>query len=156
MWLNLDWSSDDPYPGRPYFEGQKVVTFTRDAETKASPKIVPVIDDMESSDGWEMVNDGIGSSISIKSTIGKKGNALEISYDLEEGGWVEISKEIDPGVLAGTVGIEFSNYGVVGSPNTIELRLAYEDNTSFGFSWRNATVTNEWSIRKVLYTLTPD
>lgn len=152
VWLNLDWSSDDPYPGRPYFEGQKVVSIIRDAEMNASPKIVPVIDAMDSFEEWQILNDSKGSLISIKPTIGKKGNGLEIAYDLKDNGWVGISRDIAPKMLAGIVGLEFSNYGIVGATNTIELRMVYDDNTTFGVSWNKATVTDGWSIHKAPFS----
>lgn len=151
VWLNLDWSSDDPYPGRPYFEGQRFVTFIRDAENKASPKIIPIIDAMDSSEGWVTHQDKKGSSISIKSTVGKKGKGLEISYDLVENGWVGISKDLDPNMLSGTTGLEFSNYAIFGEPNTIKLKMIYKDGTAFGVLWNNATLTDGWSTRKALY-----
>jgi hypothetical protein len=92
VWLNLDWYAN--YPGGPYFEGERAVSLIIDPEKKVVPKIIPVIDDMESAEGWETSNDGKGSSISINPTIGRMGNGLEISYDLKEGGWVGISRKI--------------------------------------------------------------
>jgi len=89
VWLNLDWSAD--YPGGPYFQGERWISLIIDSKKKAAPKIIPVIDDMERAEEWDTLEDGGGSSISIKPTIGGRGNAIEISYDLKEGGWVGIS-----------------------------------------------------------------
>jgi len=152
VWLNLDWSFEDPYPGRPYFEGERVVSLIIDSEKKAAPKIIPVIDDMESIEGWDTLEDAEGSSISIKPIIGRRGNGLEISYDLKEGGWVGISREIEPEVLLEAPGLEFSHYGISGGQNTVEFRLVYEDNTTFGISWSKKTVTDGWSIRQALFS----
>ena len=118
VWLNLDWSAK--YPGGPYFEAgnenvQREVIFIRDVYNeinKTSPKVIPLIDAMDNTTGWVTLGDNKGSSISIKSVPGKKGYALEISYDLNENGWVGISKEIDPKVLSEIIGIEFSHNGI--------------------------------------------
>ena len=149
VWLNLDWFAD--YPGGPYFEGERAVSLIIDPEKKVAPKIIPIIDAMENAEGWKTFEDGEGSSILIKPTIGRRGNALEISYDLKEGGWVGISRKIEPEVLSGIVGLEFSHNSADWVPNTIELRMIYEDETDFGISWNKATVRDEWSSRWVRY-----
>ena len=84
-------------------------TLTQTPPVTPSPSPTPtyVIDTMDSTFGWETGNDDKGSSINIKSIPGRTGNAIEISYDLKEWGWVEIFKEINPEILSGTKGINF-------------------------------------------------
>jgi len=156
VWLNLDWGEDitkGAYPGGYYFgEGVKDVSrnVVWEPEKKVSPVIVPVIDDMESTDGWQTINDGKGSNITIRTAPGKKGNSLQLSYDLKEGSWVGISKEVDPNVLSVVAGLNFS-YFMMDNQNTVEMRLIYEDGTAYGASWSNLR-TDTWSSQKTLYT----
>jgi len=116
-----------------------------------------IIDTMDSTSGWRTYEDDEGSSINIESIPGKTDrktdNAIEISYDLEEWGWVLISNIIDPEILSGTKGIKFFYKGS-GEPNTIELKLIYGDvgGTTFGVLWNRATVTDDWVSFEVPYT----
>jgi hypothetical protein len=116
-----------------------------------SPTPTYVIDTMDSTFGWETDNDDKGSSINIKSIPGRTGNAIEISYDLKEGGYVEIFKEFNPEILSGTKGIKFFYKGS-GNPNTLDLGPRYGDGTIFGVSLDSATVTDVWVPTEVPYT----
>jgi len=153
VWLNLDWWVNHPggeVYGTPGTE--HCVIFIRN-EDKTPPKMAPIIDAMDNTLGWRLCKDGIGSSINIESLPGRKGNAIEISYNLVEGGYVGISKMIDPKALKAlseSDGVSFSCWGK-GEPNTIELNLSYEDNTTFGYSWRRATASSDWMSRKAFY-----
>jgi hypothetical protein len=53
---------------------------------------------------------------------------------LKQNGWAGISKEVDPEVFTRVTGINFSCH-LMSSLNSIELRLIYENKTTFGFSW---------------------
>ena len=92
-----------------------------------------------------------GSSINIKSVPGRTDNGIEISYDLEERGWVLISKEIYPKILSEYEGLRFYYKGS-GEPNTIELKLIYEDTTTFGVVRNRATVADNWITLEVPYS----
>jgi hypothetical protein len=156
IWLNLDWGSDPAkaaYPGGLNFgEGSKKVfrEVIWETDQKVPPKIVPIIDTMDSIQGWETIKDDKGSAVNISSIPGKKGNAIQISYDLKEDGWVGISRQIDPKLLMQAFGLNFS-YFSMGNQNTMELRFEYENETPFGISWTNSK-TDAWSFQKALYT----
>lgn len=116
-----------------------------------SPTPTYVIDTMDSTFGWETGKDDKGSSINIESVHGRTDNAIEISYDLKEGGDVEIFKEINPEMLSRKEGIKFFYKGS-GEPNALGLALAYGDGTIFGVSWARATVTDVWVPTELPYT----
>lgn len=155
VWLNLDWGSDitkASFPGGPYFgEGSNNVIreVVWQSDILASATIVPVIDSMDSTEGWQTIDDGNGSSLNISSVQGKKGHAIQISYDLQEGGWVAISREVDPKMLAEVAGMNFSSL-IMDRQNTVELRLLYKDGTAFGASWDNPKAET-WSYQALLF-----
>jgi hypothetical protein len=70
---------------------------------------------------------------------------------LTEWGWVQISKQIDPKILSGYDGLRFYYKGR-GRPNTIELKLIYEDGTTFGVRWHRQTVADNWVTLEALYS----
>lgn len=88
---------------------------------------------------------------------GRTGNAVEISYDLGNEGYVIITKGIDPRMLSGTTGISFFYKGR-GAANTIEFKLMLkypgdEDDTTYGVLWNRATNTGDnWTQVEVLYS----
>jgi hypothetical protein len=54
VWMNLDWWAYNP--GGPYFEGDERIIVWQSAKL-ISPTIVPVIDNMDSTVGWETLKD---------------------------------------------------------------------------------------------------
>lgn len=116
-----------------------------------TPSSTTIIDSMENTMGWDTLKDDKGSSINRKSIAGRTDNGIEISYDLKEGGWVLISKKIDPGILSEYEGLRFYYKGN-GEPNTIELKLIYEDTTTFGVAWHRATVADNWVTLEVPFS----
>ena len=109
---------------------------------------------MDNTSGWTpYIGDDTESSINIESIQGRTGNAIAISYDLKEKGYVSIQKEIKPEILSGKEGIRFFYKGS-GRPNTLALVLVYSDPnwTSFGVSWDRATVKDDWVSIEVPYT----
>ena len=119
-----------------------------------TPTPTYIIDTMDSTSGWETyIDNGTESLINITSVSGRTGNAIEISYDLKEGGYVAIIKEINPEILSNKEGIRFFYKGS-GRPNTLALVLVYSDPnwTSFGVSWDRATVKDDWVSIEVPYT----
>jgi hypothetical protein len=121
------------------------------APTLTPTPTLSIIDTMDSTLGWRTYRDDRGASINIESIPGRTDNAIEISYDLKEWGWVGISKRIDPNILYEKEGIIFFYKGS-GTPNTIELKLVYEDDTTFGVLWNRATVTDDWVSFEVPYS----
>ena len=119
----------------------------------ATPTPTSIIDTMDSTSGWETYKDEEGSSINIKSVPGRTGNAIEISFDLKERGYVHIYKKINPEVLSGKEGIKFYYKGS-GEPNTFKLVLRYGDvgKTLFGVSSDRGTVTDDWVPIEAPYT----
>lgn len=113
-----------------------------------------VIDTMDSLSGWSTFGDP-ESSIEIRSIHGVNDNAIEISYTLHPGGWVGISKHINPEILSGTKGIRFLRSGS-GASNTIELKLLYapgpdDQSTTFEHLWPTHTI-GPWSSLEVIYS----
>lgn len=131
-----------------------IITPTPTLTPTPTPTPTSIIDTMDSTSGWETyIDDESGSSINIKSITGRTGNAIEIFYNLKEGGEVAIYKEINPEILSGKDGIKFFYKGG-GEPNTIDFALRYGDvgETIFGVGWERETVTDDWVTKEVPYT----
>jgi hypothetical protein len=117
-----------------------------------SPDTTPAsssLDTMDSTLNWRMYSDDVGSLGTISSIPGMIGNAIEIAYDLMEWGWVGIAKNIDSETLSGARAIGFLYRGS-GAPNTIELKLLYEPDSTgesavFSVFWSRATVADDWA-----------
>jgi hypothetical protein len=63
-WPNLEYNSS--YIGGPFFGGEKVSRNTAwTTGNKTTPKIIPLIDPMDSLDPWQATNDDIGSNITL-------------------------------------------------------------------------------------------
>ena len=96
------------------------------------------------------------SSINVSLVPGKTDDALEISYIVKNTGWALITKNINPKILSGTIGISFFYKGS-GAPNTIEFKLLLRypgdsEDTAFGALWNSATDTNDnWASIEILY-----
>ena len=126
-----------------------------------TPTITPIpvitssiIDPMDNTSGWTpYIDDDTESSINIESIQGRTGNAIAISYDLKEKGYVSIQKEIKPEILSGKEGIRFFYKGS-GRPNTLAVELAYSDPnfTCFGVGWNSSTVIDDWVSIEAPYT----
>ncbi len=110
------------------------------------------IDDMESTVGWAIyVADK--SSIDVTQVSGMDNKAIKMTYYLDNGGWMVISKNIDPKILSGIDGIKFY-YNGAGNPNTIEVKLIYTDENynskaTFAFLKNYATAGDEWTLEVV-------
>jgi uncharacterized delta-60 repeat protein len=132
VWLNLDYNGT--YPGGPFF-GDKWVsrTVAWESKNKTFPKIVPLIDPMEDLSNWKTLKDELGSNVSIGLVPSKKGRAINLSYDLKDNGWVGISRDVEPQLLADLQGLNIS-YRMNGKQSTLELRLEDQNGTVFGSS----------------------
>jgi WD40 repeat protein len=155
-WLNLDWGTDSTkaaHPGGSFFgTGNSAIhkEVIWQSETRDSPKIVSIIDTMDSIDGWEIITDDLGSTVKIDSAPGEKKNGIEISYDLLESGWIGISKEVDPTLLSESSGLMVS-YFCIDNQDVLDMRLVSDDGAIYGISW-DKLETNKWSYQKGLYT----
>ena len=155
-WLNLDWGTDSTkaaHPGGSFFgTGNSAIhkEVIWQSETRDSPKIVSIIDTMDSIDGWEIITDDLGSTVKIDSAPGEKKNGIEISYDLQESGWIGISKEVDPTLLSESSGLMVS-YFCIDNQDVLDMRLVSDDGAIYGISW-DKLETNKWSYQKGLYT----
>ena len=102
--------------------------------------------------------DDLGSIVNTENDIGLSGNAINISYDLKERGFVGIYRNIRQNELIGTQGIKFTYKGG-GIPNTLELKMVYDDSegqdTTFQKMYPSATVTDGWINESVRYDEIP-
>jgi hypothetical protein len=122
--------------------------------TPEAPPLPILIDPMEDAAGWDPYFDG-KSAITVTAASGMTGGAVQIAFDLQEWGWMGISKEIDPQVLQGTEGVRFFYRGS-GAPNTIEFKMLYAPNRQgesaiFSVLWPAVTVTEDWKMLEVRY-----
>ena len=108
-----------------------------------------VIDDMDSLAGWGIFNDTLGSAVNISTTAdGMVNNALQMDFDLKQGGFVGISKVITPAPLSETQGLRFFYMGT-GPTDTIELKLLYKPDANgkgevFSYSQREIAGAKDW------------
>jgi hypothetical protein len=115
-----------------------------------------VVDTMDSTLGWNPYATDQGASVTAGSSPGKVGNALQISFALNNDRWVGISKQFYPGVLAGTKTIGFCYLGS-GQPNTLEFKLIYAPDDQkkeaiFGVFRNHATDTRgQWVCLRIPY-----
>jgi hypothetical protein len=98
-----------------------------------------------------VVKDNLGSNATISLAPARKGrgSAINITYDLKEGGWAGISREIDPQVLYIINGLNFSYFGM-DKQNTLELRLVNDNGTEIGTSWKPAIQSGNWQYLQAL------
>jgi WD40 repeat protein len=149
VWMNLDWWAMNL--GGPYFEGD-IGRVVWQSDKLISPKIVPIIDTMDSTAGWAVVRDNLGSNATISLAPARKGrgSAINITYDLKEGGWAGISKKVDPEVLSLINGLNVS-YSGMSKQNTLELRLVDDNETEFETSWKPAIQAGNWKYLQDLF-----
>lgn len=106
---------------------------------------------------WAQYDDSEGSQITnLGSAEGRIDQAVSISYNLVEGGYVGIYKEFGQGILSGIEKIGFWYKGS-GASNTLEFKLihAEEDcggenrSAIFSVEWPTSTNTNgQWVFKE--------
>jgi WD40 repeat protein len=147
VWLNLDWWAK--YPGGPYFEEGEQKTVVWQSDKLISPSIIPIIDTMDSVSGWNILKDDSGSNISINSYPARSGLGIGISYNpKEEAGPIGIFRNLTANALSQVEGLKFSCYSM-DEQITVEIRLAYDDGTEFGYTWMPAL--GKWQSIQALY-----
>jgi WD40 repeat protein len=134
LWLNLDYNAT--YPGGGFvFGGDRATTKVAwISGNRTAPKIVPLIDSMDTLGSWETVTDDIGSSVTIKNVASRKGKAIELSYDLKKGSFVGIARDVDTKVLSELEGINFT-YLTPRNPVILELVLNDQSSNEYSLSW---------------------
>jgi hypothetical protein len=133
--------------------------------TPTSPPNPYLIDPMETLLNWKSDfckdecstnNNTPPSSVFASLAPGNTNGAIEVLYEVSQGGWILITRRMDAGVLSNTRGISFSYKGI-GAPNTVEFKMALrypgdDKDTTFGKKWNNATDTdNTWVQLRALY-----
>ncbi len=93
--------------------------------------------------GWRTQVDKNGSKLSLATIREEVVDALEMSYDIVNEGWVLIAKEFAPGALSEIKGIGFSLNGD-SAGHTLEVKLEYPKGTTFGVYRRVKPVGDEW------------
>lgn len=145
VWLNLDYNST--HPGGSYFgEGcpDLITEEIYHSNSRKTPGIVPVIDSMDDLRVWHTFEDKLGSTIDINESDGLKGKAIEISYDLKDGGFVGIGREMDePETMASAAGISLSYFNLTGQ-NTLKMSLVCGNESEYCISWLPETGKEEW------------
>lgn len=150
LWINLDYNNT--YPGGYYFgSGHKVERkIVWQSDSRNSPKVVPIIDTMDSIAGWNTIEDEKGSNISISSASSpKKGKAIQMNFKLKEGGQVGISRNVSGLLLSQIRGLNLTYYGPDIQTNIL-LELIYKDGTIFGYIW-TIDEGNKWISLEALF-----
>jgi WD40 repeat protein len=150
IWLNLDWGIGHPgghYSKEGNPQTKRIILW--ESKDKIPPRIIPIIDNMDSVYGWETSSDAKGSVSEIEMVSGRKGPDIQISYNLKKNGWIGISKVINPEILLGTNGLYFSCF-CTGGHNSLELRLKYDDGTTFVADCKNVN-QDVWSTHRKYY-----
>ena len=130
--------------------------------TLSPTRTAVVVDTMDSLAGWtksadrRFITDTTGSAINISSVPGWLDNAIRIDYNLKQGGWVLISKEITPALPSGTHSMRF-RYKGTGPADTIELKLRYKPDPNyegevFSYSQPEIVGTDDWVTFEQLYS----
>ena len=116
-----------------------------------------IIDTMDSTSGWDIYATNPGATVIVSSTPGKAGNALQVSFALNNDKWVGISRQLHPEILDGTKAIAFCYQGS-GQPNTLEIKLIYapddqKQEAIFSVFRNHATDTHgQWVCLEIPYT----
>jgi WD40 repeat protein len=148
VWLNLDYNST--FPGGQYFGRNNSVTeIIWESNSRNSPKILPIIDTMDNTQGWVAFQDRNRSVISISPVLSPRGKAIQVDYNINYDGYVGISRNVSGQVLSQVRGLNLSYYGF-DKQVALELRLIYYDGTIFGHSF-TAKPENKWTGLEALF-----
>ena len=113
-----------------------------------------VMDPMDNLSGWDVYGqnaDKPETRIVLGIVPGRTNKAIVAYYELgDPTQWVELEKNIQPGVLSGAEGIGFY-YAGSGDLAAIGVKLIYQSKTTFSISTPRATSTDGWSFFLVPY-----
>jgi len=110
-----------------------------------------VFDTLDDVSTWKTQSFTETTQAFVVSLPGRRNKAAAISYSLREEEWILMTKDIQRGDLKGTEGISFY-YAGSGAPNTIELKLFYENSIIFSAERNRATNTPGWERFETPYT----
>ena len=102
---------------------------------------------------WTTLTD-TGSTIALATVPGRTDTALQITYDLGEGGWVQLyqpASSYNMGDLSKMTGLTFYYQGS-GNTNTLEIKFEDTDGTNFGRLWQGQSVAADWTRIEVRFT----
>ncbi len=99
------------------------------------------IDKMDTMSGWQFSMDKYVEARMITAD-GKKGKCVGIKYNLKNGTWVQISKNLNLD-LSDMKYIQFDFKGI-GAINNLEVKLVDKDGSNFGKKFENFTRTEKW------------
>jgi len=95
-----------------------------------------------------------GSTIALATVPGRTDKALQITYDLGEGGWVVLFQPAalyNKGDLSQMAGLTFYYRGS-GNANTLEIKFEDADGTTFGRLLQGQSATADWTRIEVRFT----
>jgi hypothetical protein len=110
----------------------------------ASPE--DVIDPMDAVTGWISYVDRQGVVL-LGTVSGMNGQALKISYDMSNGAWVAVTKEINRDFKRAK-GLRFPMMGE-GAENTLEVRLEDKTGVNYGARVKQKTNTGSWTVVEI-------
>lgn len=102
---------------------------------------------------WTTLTD-TGSTIALATVPGRTNKALQITYDLGEGGWVQLyqsASSYNRGDLSEMAGLTFYYRGD-GNANTLEVKFEDTDGTNFGRLLQGQSAAADWTRIEVQFT----
>lgn len=110
-----------------------------------------LLDDMDKDEGWTTEAHDKGSSSSLSLLPGKKGKAMALKFDLGNGDWAFMGKEINKDLI-GLTKVRFY-YKYDGSPNVLECKLFDQDGSLFGIKLpQKIDKTQDWKIMEINFS----
>lgn len=120
----------------------KTVPAARVVSVSSAAAPEDVIDPMDSINGWSSYVDRQGVVL-LGIVQAPNGQALKISYDMANGAWVAVTKEINRNMNRAR-GIRFQMMGE-GSMNTLEVRLEDRGGVNYGARVKQKTNSGSWT-----------
>ncbi|MFH1369460.1 MAG: CIA30 family protein [Elusimicrobiota bacterium] len=105
-----------------------------------------IIDSMDSTTGWNFYLDK-KAKVTLSSVPGHVGQAVKVSYDMMDGGWVAIKKNINKD-LSKIRKIRFAVMGE-GSENSFEIRFEDINQVNQGYLLKVKSNVGAWKIVEV-------
>lgn len=102
-----------------------------------------IIDSMDSTLGWSNYGEK-GARVNLSSAKGKYGQSLKVSYDMVDGGWVAITKNVNRD-LSSAKRIRFWVKGE-GSANSLEIKLEDFKQTNYGYVLKFKSNIGAWMV----------
>lgn len=129
----------------------KMATPTRTPTSTATPTPTPIAVSTDPA-LWATLVD-TGSTIALATVPGRTDTALQITYNLGEGGWVQLyqaASSYNMGDFSEMAGIIFYYRGS-GKANTLEIKFEDTDGTNFGRLWPGQSAIADWTRIEVRF-----